>query len=48
MRDAVVVHGVIRGSMLGLRRLARCHPLGGHGIDPVPPGGHGAVSSRHS
>jgi len=36
MRDAIVVHGVIRGGWLGLRRLCRCHPLGGHGVDPVP------------
>jgi putative membrane protein insertion efficiency factor len=34
--DAVRVHGVLRGSWLAVRRLARCHPLGGHGLDPVP------------
>ncbi|NOT45376.1 MAG: membrane protein insertion efficiency factor YidD [Acidobacteria bacterium] len=37
MRDAVVVHGSLRGTWLGLRRLARCNPFGGHGFDPVPP-----------
>jgi len=34
--EAVQRHGVIRGSMLSLRRLARCRPLAPHGFDPVP------------
>jgi hypothetical protein len=36
MADAVHAHGARRGVLLGLRRLARCHPFGGHGFDPVP------------
>lgn len=33
---AVRRHGAIKGGALTLRRLARCHPWGGHGYDPVP------------
>ena len=34
--EAVRVHGAGRGGWLTLRRLARCHPWGGMGWDPVP------------
>jgi putative membrane protein insertion efficiency factor len=37
MTAAVRLHGAPRGVWLGLRRLSRCHPFGGHGFDPVPP-----------
>ena len=34
--EAVEAHGVLRGGWLALRRVLRCHPLGGSGLDPVP------------
>lgn len=33
---AVRRFGPIRGSILALYRILRCHPLGGRGVDPVP------------
>ena len=34
--DAIEHHGAGRGSLLALRRVLRCHPWGGRGVDPVP------------
>lgn len=35
-KQALAWHGVRAGSWLLLKRISRCHPLGGHGIDFVP------------
>ncbi|MFM7274398.1 MAG: membrane protein insertion efficiency factor YidD [Gammaproteobacteria bacterium] len=36
-REAVLLHGGIRGTGLALRRILRCHPWSPGGIDEVPP-----------
>ncbi len=35
--EAMGTHGVARGGWLTVKRVARCHPWGGFGLDPVPP-----------
>jgi putative membrane protein insertion efficiency factor len=34
--EAMKKHGLIKGSVLTLKRISRCHPGGGSGYDPVP------------
>jgi len=34
--EALEQHGALRGGLLAVRRLGRCHPWGRFGFDPVP------------
>ena len=34
--EALKKYGPLKGGWLSLRRISRCHPWGGHGVDPVP------------
>ena len=34
--EALKEWGPWKGSLLGIKRISRCHPWGGHGYDPVP------------
>lgn len=45
--EALEKHGGIKGSWLAIRRIGRCHPLGGSGYDPVPGTDEPADSCSH-
>jgi len=34
--EALKVHGLFKGTYLGVHRILRCHPWGKSGYDPVP------------
>ncbi len=34
--EALKKYGVFKGSWLAVKRIAKCHPWGGSGYDPVP------------
>jgi putative membrane protein insertion efficiency factor len=34
--EALKKYGLFKGAWLTVKRVSRCHPWGGHGVDPVP------------
>jgi putative membrane protein insertion efficiency factor len=34
--EAITIHGAVRGTVLAVGRLVRCHPFSAGGFDPVP------------
>ena len=34
--EALKKFGIIKGGLLSIKRVAKCHPWGGSGHDPVP------------
>ena len=35
-KEAIEEHGILSGTWLALKRISKCHPLGGSGFEPVP------------
>ena len=35
--EAIEIHGVLKGTLLAVRRILRCNPFFKGGYDPVPP-----------
>lgn len=35
-KDAILKHGILKGFVLAVKRISKCHPWGSDGYDPVP------------
>ena len=35
-KQSLIKHGLIKGSLLSVKRILKCNPWGGNGYDPVP------------
>lgn len=36
-KEAIENYGIIKGSMLSIKRISKCHPFNSGGYDPIPP-----------
>lgn len=36
MKEAIIIHGSLKGLKLGIIRILKCNPFGTFGYDPVP------------
>ena len=44
--EALCTHGLLKGGLLAVWRIARCNPFGRFGYDPVPPKGRWVSPDR--